>query len=285
MNVVTATKRYVADDRYRLRLFDTIVVEIRRVLGTLADTRYSVTAAWSEEEFRKRITVFDELFADLCRVEALMACWGGHGGGKTLTLPIKRICDHLERGGGNTGWLAIQWYPVLMLLYAGGIAAVAAGRHDALKELLNAPVLADRGHEPLAVAVTSGVNDKTRAFQLLPDLERHYTPCSDHLHDVLRPLLDEMLFVGSDYERAFDRLEILYALEYAHHADRTWAPVGRFGWKARDDGDPLQRMIAEAAAAGETWAPLVAGLCGGSLERFNALAQVLQEQVARTARW
>jgi hypothetical protein len=126
MNVVTATRRYVADDRYRLRLFDTVALERRRVLGALRDHRYSVTAAWSEEEFRKRIAAFDELFADLCRVEGLIARWGGQGAGETLTLPIKRVCDQLERGGGNTGWLAIQWYPALMLLYAGGVAAVAA---------------------------------------------------------------------------------------------------------------------------------------------------------------
>ena len=51
MNVVTATKRYVADDRYRLRLFDTVAVEIRRVLDALRDPGYSVTAEWSDEEF------------------------------------------------------------------------------------------------------------------------------------------------------------------------------------------------------------------------------------------
>ena len=285
MNVVTATKRYVADDRYRLRLFDTVAVEIRRVLDALRDPGYSVTAGWSDEEFRKRLAAFDELFADLCRVEGLVARWGGQGAGETLTLPIKRVCDQIERGGGNSGWLAIQWYPALMLLYAGGVAAVAAGRHGALNALLNAPVLAAGGHETVAAAVTNGVNDKTRVFQLLPGLERHYTPCSDHLYEVLRPLLDEMLFLGSDYEWAFDRFEILFAIEYAHHADRGWAPVGRFGWRARHDGGPLQRMINEAAAAGNKWAPVVAGLCGGSPERFNALVQGLKEQVARTAPW
>lgn len=44
-------------------------------------------------------------------------------------------------------------------------------------------------------------------------------------------------------------------------------------------------MITEAAAAGNKWAPIVAGLCGGSPERFNALAHVLKEQVTRTAPW
>jgi hypothetical protein len=47
----------------------------------------------------------------------------------------------------------------------------------------------------------------------------------------------------------------------------------------------LQRVINEAAAAGNKWAPVVAGLCGGSPERFNALVQGLKEQVARTAPW
>ena len=68
-------------------------------------------------------------------------------------------------------------------------------------------------------------------FRLLPGLDRRHTPCSDHLFEVLKPLLDELLFLGSEYERAFDIFEVLYAIEYAFQSDRGWGPVGRFGWK------------------------------------------------------
>jgi hypothetical protein len=79
MSVVTATKRFVGDDRYKLRLFDAVAGEIRRVLDALRGKPYSIANAWSEEEFRSRIQAFDQLLADLCRVVALIGRWGGLG--------------------------------------------------------------------------------------------------------------------------------------------------------------------------------------------------------------
>src|SRR6266851_5157345 len=117
MNVVAATKRYVSDDRNKLRLFDAVGEEVRRVSALLHQERFVVTAGWSDEEFRKRIPSFDEIVADLCLVEALICRWGSDAATETLTLPVRRLCDRLESGSGNSGWLETQWYPVLELFY------------------------------------------------------------------------------------------------------------------------------------------------------------------------
>lgn len=285
MNVVAATKRYVSDDRYKVRLFEVVGEEVRRVSELLRDDRFSVTAGWSEDELRRRIPAFDEIVTDLCRVESLICRWGSDAAFDTLTLPVKRLGDQVATGSGNTGWLGVQWYPVLRLFYAGGIAAVAAGGYDALRVLMHAAVGGSQDDGPLVTAVTDGLGDKASAFKLLPGLERHYVPCSEHLHDTLKPLLDELLFLGSDYERAFDRFEVLYALEYAHLEYRGWAPVGRFGWKIRGGSSPLAQILKEAETAGAAWPPLTAGLCGGSVDRLNTVAKALTEQLARNPRW
>jgi hypothetical protein len=61
--------------------------------------------------------------------------------------PLKRICDELRPEGGLVVWIALRWYPVLLLLYAGGIAAVAGARYENLRLLLHTPtLLADAGH-------------------------------------------------------------------------------------------------------------------------------------------
>ncbi len=164
---------------------------------------------------------------------------------------------------------------ILVLLYAGGIAAVSAGRYCALRALLHAPVRVSGKDQPLVMAVTEGLSDRPRAFGLLPGLERHHTPCSDRLFDVLQPLLDEVLFLGSDYERAFDRFEMLYGFEYAYQAERDWGPIGRFGWKsARSDFSPLGGLLKEIEGANDAWPPVAAGLCGGSIEKLKSIAAV-----------
>lgn len=282
MNIVAATKRYIGDDRFRVRLFEAIAQETRRVLQELDSKDVKADASWSDDEFRRRIAIYDEALAELCQAEALMGCWGRTGSGETLTHAIKRTCDRLERGG-NTGWLRLQWYPALLLFYAGGVGTVTAGRFDALMALMHAPVHeADGQHEKLVSAVTEGLSDGT-FFKLLPGLEQKYVPCSEHVYEVLDRLLNDVLYLGSDFELSFDTFEILRVIEYAHLSDRGWGPIGRFGWRIHYDANPWRRMMTDAQAAGNLWAPLAAGLCGGSSARLKTVVDQLQQAMSRAA--
>jgi hypothetical protein len=91
-------------------------------------------------------------------------------------------------------------------------------------------------------------------------------------------MLEEMLFLGAGYEAAFDRFEVLYALEYAYQlkqdSERVSGPVGRFAWKKQreDYGSPIHAVLAEAAREGIEWGPVKAGLFGGSIVKFNEVA-------------
>jgi hypothetical protein len=281
MKIVAATKRYVADERCRLRLFEALAEESRRVLQMLVDIK--AAPGWSEDEFRRRVGMYDESFADLCRAAALIGRWGSDSSTDALTHPIKRLCDGLEQGG-NMGWLRLQWYPALLLFYAGGIGAVTGGRYDALMTLMHAAVRKPDGeYEMLVTATTNGVGDGTQLFKLMPGLDRHYLPCSEHLHARLGKLLNEVLHLGSDFDASFDTFEILRAIEYAHLSDREWGPVGRFAWRLRYGSSAWQRLMTDAQSAGNAWPPLAMGLCGGSSERLTAVRQWLERAIARHA--
>jgi len=284
MNITASTKRYIGDDRFRVRLFEAVAQQARLVVKELDGKDVKASTGWSEDECRRRIGVYDETWAELCQAEALIGRWGTTGSRDTLTHAIKRICDGVERGG-NTGWLRLQWYPALLLFYAGGIGAVSAGRFETLMALMHAPVSQGDGtHAKLVLAVTDGLSDGTQFFKLLPGLDRKYVPCSEHLFEVLGKLQSDVLYLGSDFELSFDTFEIFVALEYAHLSDRGWGPIGRFGWRSHEHGNAWQRLITESQAAGDSWAPLAAGLCGGSSARLKAAIEQLQQAVSR-ARW
>jgi hypothetical protein len=59
MNVVASTKRYVSDERWRVRLFDGIAAETRRVVAVLRAPQFSPQGTWSPEEFRQRLAAYD----------------------------------------------------------------------------------------------------------------------------------------------------------------------------------------------------------------------------------
>ncbi len=286
MNVVVSTKRYVADERWRLQLFDCVAGETRRVAAALKEPQFSAQGSWSDDEFGRRVAALDDLLADLYQAEALMGRWGMPAMRDSLTLGPKRLSDGAGQGGGNIGFMALQWYPPLALSYAGGIAAVAAESYESLLALLHARVSTSRGEMRLVEAATTGIGDLRQHFKVLPGLGQHYVPFSEHLYQKLKPLLDEALCLGSDYDRAFDTFEILYAVEFCHQTGRGGGPVGRFGWKAARGGSSLlQQIIDEAAGAGEAWPPIAAGLCGGASEKFADQMKDLSKVVARSGMW
>jgi hypothetical protein len=283
MDTLAVTKRYVGDDRFGVRLFEAIAQETRRVLQSLDSKDIKAAASWSDDEFRRRVGVYDEAFGGLCQLEAVVGRWGRSGAADLLAQPVKRTSDRLEQGGLN-GWLRLQWYPALLLFYSGGIGAVTAGRFDVLVALMHAPVRKAEGyHEKLVSALTDGMGDGTQSFKLLPGLQQKRVPFSEHLYDVLRQLLEDVLYLGSDFDLSFDTFEILRAIQYAHLSGRGWGPIGRFGWRIQEHRNVWQKMVSDIEAVGDSWPPLQAGLCGRSRERLEEIMKQLHQAMSRAA--
>jgi len=290
MTTVEQATELLSEDRYRIRLHDLVAGQIREALSLTSEDNFSVQGSWSSEEFIERLQKYETVMADLCRIQALLAFWGSEAHRETLTLAVKRIGGRLKPEAGSTRWLAMRWYPVLLLLYAGGVAAVAAGRYDNLRVLMQA-IVSDpersRGEVTLIRGISDAMSDIVDPFKALPGQERHYTPRSEYLFKLLQPTLDDLLFLGADYESHFDRFEVLFALEHAEQwaseeHGQAWGPIGRFGYKFRRRGhsDPLHRVIAEVETQGESWPPIRAGLFRGSVERFNKIASEYTQSVA-----
>jgi hypothetical protein len=86
MSLVASTRRYVADERWRLRLFECVAIETRRIAAALHEPRFSAQGSWSNDEFGRRVAVINELLAELLRAEALMGRWSTAAMRDSLTL-------------------------------------------------------------------------------------------------------------------------------------------------------------------------------------------------------
>lgn len=139
-----------------------------------------------------------------------------------------------------------------------------------------------RRGSPLVLVVNTADVIPHDVGQHLPGMERHRTPVSDHLFSVLREPLREYLPDDTQYEKCFDRFEYLLALVHADLYEKlgqsVWGPIGRFGWRGRHfrEFGPetiMSEIESDAAAAGDNWSPLQAGLFNGSMERFSRIKQ------------
>lgn len=290
MNTIDKTKEFLSNSLYRIKLHDLVAENTRATLTKLSDEEFPLKTQWSVNEFSIRLEKYQMATSELLSITTLIGYWGTVEHKEILCLPSKRLASRLQSTSGVTVWIELRWYPILLLTYSTGLGAVAANNYENLYRYFCSKItdpLNGNIETPLIQALYSSVGNLHDAFKSLPGHERQFVPISEYLYKYFQPLLDDLLFLGNDYESTFDRLEILLALEHAHErvkgGHRLWGPVGRFGWKTQNgnEASPLHRFINEAKLSGASWAPLKAGFFDGSAEVFEKISSQSLEQISK----
>jgi uncharacterized caspase-like protein len=280
ISVVDAIKELISDPSQKIKLDDYVSNHIRHFLDVTDLRHFPVqTPSVSKEDFLDRIQRYEDLTKDLENISILLAQWGNSDQLLLLEKIFTRVVEADRGSSGTVLWLRLGWYPVLLLMYTAGIAALSKRKYEALKIILGTQVHpgSEYGEKitPVIVPVVNNLKDLHDNFKLLPGYERHYVPRSEHLFKSLQPSLEDLLFLGRSYESLFDRFEIFLALIYADTTDRGWGPPGRFAWKYSkmlSSENPFTELIEEAKKDSDTWAPLKTGFFQGSYKRFQEIA-------------
>jgi len=290
MTVIDQTKELLSEEKYRIKLHDLVTMKTREMMSVTTEDSFPVQTIWNDEEFLERINKYEKTTTDLRGIQALLGFWGSEAHRITLVLPVKQMGGRIEDGSGTIAWLALRWYPMLLLMYCGGIAAVAAGNYDNLRALMQANV-SDPERALKSVTLVRNVgkakSDLKSAFNILPGHSNQHVPHSEYLFKFLQPELDDILCLGMDYERYFDEFEVLFALEFAEEYDsengHVWGPPGRFAWKydRGDQSSPFHRVLRLAQEQGEYWPPIKAGLFSGDINRFEVIAKEYSKPLAQ----
>ena len=77
-------------------------------------------------------------------------------------------------------------------------------------------------------------------------------------------------------------MSLVHADLHEKHEGRFWAPIGRFGWKEREDYENhiSKEIEAEISTMGNDWPPLKAGLFDASADRTRSVKSYLDQRVA-----
>jgi len=284
---VAALKRYLADPKYRIELRDLVAAERERVHRELFSDRFPAQGVPpTHEQIAKRVSVYESL-TERIRDVIIAGCYYGEQQHVSLwTECIDRLASLPAPEAGYEIWTTLRRYPVLILLYAGGIAAIAADNYVTLLGLLTKPKFRVGNREvPILDRVNSvHVLDQT-LVQALPGMERRKTPMSQYLEALLREPFRDLLPDDSSYQRTFDRFEYMLAMIYMDQSDNLhWAPAGCFAWRHTFDEDSPANLIArELSQLGDRWHPLKAGMFNGSLSRTNEVKSALDQFISRLA--
>lgn len=243
---VAMVKRYLPDERDRIRLADTVMEEARRLHRRMAPDRYPADGQNPTSESAAATARRYE--ADAETMVHMLAHLGALGGRPDHVALVGRALELIlnpeGEWSGATWLLNLRRYPALLSFYATGVSAVAAENWDVLRAAALGPRWHHPNESPQLVSALHPYNvfeSAGQVAQLLatgdPNSKRH-TPVSDHLHDLLREPLATITDTDRHYEEAFDRFEYLAGI-LGEHLRRLSAPgaapgyVGRIRWRYR----------------------------------------------------
>lgn len=288
-------KPYLAEPKYRIRLADLVGGEVDRVLDATSTPAFALQGgpAPDTNTFTARVRSYEAACETLVAMAAVGGYWVEDWHYATWQTALTRLATRRGESGFNL-WVESQRYPATLLLYALGLGAVEAGerglqfigklfgttvhrehREDQTAvELLPPFCLFERGNEPA---------------KLLEGMDRRYAPLNDWLHALLLPRFRSLVPSESRFSYCFDRLEVLMALSFAHHAKRAdgwpyWVPPGCYGYRR----DSLDRIVKEMQSSIESLgdkSPYVrSGIFGQSAEKCIAGINAFTAWV-RELRW
>ena len=210
---VETLKRYLTSRDHRIRLADHIDGVVRTLVSAVSDEAFPLHDPVTQESFVERLSAYESACSTLLAMAVVAGYWAEEDHFQDWERAIRQI-HKSEQGSGQTVWLGLRNYPAHLLMYALGFGAVLSGRMQFLGRLLNIAFYPrSGGNRPVKIAenVRSDVG-ALRWDGLLPGRQRHYTPFSDWVHDVLKEPCNQLLLSDDEYSHTFDTLEILNSL-------------------------------------------------------------------------
>lgn len=290
---LTLLKDYIGDERSAVKLHDLMREVTSDFIEATSDKDFpSNFRPESNEhvksELLRRLQRYEELIQELLNLTITGCYWGNGTNQQTWVDCLQRIASSAdEEKHPSSMWSTTKLYPVLLLLYAGGMAALTHKNYGIFRALMMDVRLVDKNSQ-----IVPSVKVLLSIDEVVPlDYQRKYLlggtrvydppPLSSHLEKLLREPLKEFIPRDDAYQEYFDLFEYLGSMLYAHVnlGDRdcekggAWGPPKLFAWRGGFfyESGLAKKLDQEIAKAGSSWPPLQANLFDGSLERLTCI--------------
>jgi hypothetical protein len=275
---VQMAKKYVAEDRYRVQLYDLVMGEAGQVVSSFKVNPTSPRI--TPELYLQQIQYYEFAMERLLCVLVNVAYWGESRSFTCLKGTIERLMGLKVNFDGYDYLINLQLYPAALAFYAVGLGFVTAGNYMGftalLKEFQTGAGELNHKIEPaserlqLQYSIHNDVLNRALGKEL-------YTPGSDRVFNLFSPIIQKYLPSVVDFENLFDRFEYLNALvlaDYRASRDKSicgWR--GRWIYRNRDYGGHVSELLKEERSQlGPNWPPITAGLFA-SVERFDEILE------------
>ncbi len=287
---VASLKRYLSEPRYRIQLADLIDETVDRVIEAMSSQAFVTQGgpAPNSQSATARVRGYEAACSTLLAMAPIGGFWAEEDHYYVWQRALERLS--IVSGGGYNLWLELQRYPGTLLLYALGLGATEAGRLQFLGRMFATTVHREKREDLPAVQLLPPYclfDNGGQVARFLEGMDRRYAPLNDWLNVALRQPTKRLIPNEDRYTFVFDKLEVLMALSYAHHAKRTkdsyWAPPGGFGYRHQNRDRVLQE-IEESVSKLKGESPFVkSGIFGETAEACTEGLAAFKDFVSKVA--
>ncbi len=295
---VSRLKSYIENNKL-VSLSDLVEDETEQVATYMNNMDESAiqAAAKSSDAFQEFLTSCESKTEVLQILMGTGCYWGEERHEKIWVNCLQRVINVVEHLREINEEDAPALYPPLLLLYSGGIAAVAAERYRNLEALLHRPQLYRWEYSTRATVLLNTCFVFGLRFRKILNDHRWFI-FSDRLRNNLRTSLRELLPDERRFDKSFERFEYLQSLDFIDLKENSKdkdlfgeEPLGQFvinyhkskdqyPERAVDLWNVVEEVGTEASRTRQNWLPLKAGFFGGSFERFEKSRQILDGIIA-----
>lgn len=290
---VAMVKRYLSDPRHRIQLSDFIAREVDEVVKRTSPDVLPLMLTSTErpdpgELARLRLDAYEAASATLLAVATIAGAWAEPEHAHIWRGALDRLGSR-DSMSGTKLFLELERIPATLLLYALGLGAVHQNRLKFLSEILSLPLPPPHASGQLL--------DQRVATRLAPYMtwlgqpfrgyERKHLPLNDWMHDRLQQHAQYLMRDTDLYTRAFDKLEILIALNFAHSPpfslgrEKRFVLRGAFGYR-QDNRERIISEIEQSIARDGDLSPYVSsGIFGSSPDECTSVLDAFKRNIPR----
>ena len=281
---VARLKEYLPEPKHRIRLSDLVDETVEQLVERLADISFSADQPReiSSETATHRMRAYEAATARLLHLACVGGRWAEEPHYAVWRRAFQRLDSHRSQGG-MVFWLEMQRYPQTLLLYAFGLGALRGGALEFLNYILSTPLRDQHHKDHPAVQLLPPIrlfSSGDRPMRILEGMERKTFPLNDWIHDSLQPVTSIVIPDAIQFTLAFDKLEILIALAFAHRGDSFvdgWMPVGAFHYRYENRNRVLQEIRDSIVDSGSSSEFVRSGIFGDTVDECEERLQGLEK--------
>jgi hypothetical protein len=280
---IATTKKYLSEDKYRIKLYDFVSEEAKRIYCNFSSERFvNVENNLTKETFQKRLQEYKESLAILIGILNTIIYFDKGKHSDLITMSMERL---IPQKSTSREAYSFNRFPLLILAYSIGIIALERKNYKNLAALLLCSYFKDNDEKKHIIEIINSERVFTAEWKKwlpeYPDKGIPHTPVSDYLHSYMREIVNTYLPDDKKYEEFFDMFEYLIGLIYVDlmfedvSPENIGFPIGRFAWKYRRwfnrerPPQSIESFIENGLNQGNKWPLLKVGFFNGSIERFK----------------